>query len=116
MEELIRDHFSDLPKRTDSKEVPRYDMPPHDQTLVSIVSDKEATTSSVALLCKRARHPEKSVKDARMELTADLFSSMLNSRFDEIAHRAAPPFLSAFAGNFQFTRGTNLYFTQAEVN
>ena len=115
MERLIRDRFSDLPKRTDAKDVPRYDVPPHDQTLMSIVSDKEATSSSVALVVKRPRRPENSVLAARNELKADLFSAMLNARFDEIAHRANPPFLSAFAGNFQFTRSVNLYFAQAET-
>ena len=115
MERLIRDNFSDLPKRTDSKEVPRYAVPPHDQTLISVVSDKEATSSSVALVVKRVRRPANNVLAARNELKADLFSSMLNARFDEIAHRASPPFLSAFAGSFQFTRDENVYYAQAET-
>jgi len=115
MEKLIRDHFSDLPQRTEPKEVPRYDVPAHDQTLFTIASDKEATESSVALLCKRPRRSEKTVRDARDDLKAELFSQMLNARFDEIAHRANPPFLNAFAGNFQFTRNTSLYFVQASV-
>jgi len=115
MERLIRENFSDLPKRTDSKEVPRYAVPPHDQTLTSIVSDKEATSSSVALLVKRPRRPGNSVAAARNELRADLFSSMLNARFDEIAHRANPPFLGAGAGDFQFTRDVTLYYAQAQT-
>ena len=115
MERLIRENFSDLPRRNDAKEVPHYDVPPHDQTLMSIVSDKEATSSSVALLVKRPRRPTNSVAAARNELKADLFSAMLNSRFDEIAHRASPPFLSAFAGNFQFTRSVTLYYAQAQT-
>jgi zinc protease len=115
MERLIRDNFSNLPKRTDAKEVPRFDVPPHDQTLMCVVADKEATNSTVALLVKRPRKPANSVAAARNELKADLFSAMLNSRFDEIAHRADTPFLSAFAGSFQFTRGVSLYFAQAET-
>jgi len=115
MERLIRENFSDLPKRNDAKEVPRYDVPPHDQTLMCVVSDKEATSSSVALLVKRPRRPENSVAAARNELKADLFSAMLNARFDEIAHRANSPFLDAFAGNFQFTRNVSLYYAQAET-
>jgi zinc protease len=115
MERLIRENFSDLPKRTDAKEVPRFDVPPHDQTLMCVVSDKEATNSSVALLVKRPRRPANSVAAARSDLKADLFSAMLNARLDEIAHRADTPFLNAFAGNFQFTRSVNLYFAQAET-
>jgi zinc protease len=116
MERLIRENFSDLPKRSDSKQVPRYDVPPHEQTLVSIVSDKEATFSSVALLVKRPRRPANNVAAARGDLKADLFTSMLNSRLDEIAHRANSPFLNASAGNFQFTRSVNLYFAQAATD
>jgi zinc protease len=115
MERMIRDHFSDLPKRADVREVPRYDVPGHAQTLVCVVADKEATSSSVAILSKRPRRPETSVGVSRDGLKADLFSAMLNARFDEIAHRANPPFLNSFAGNFQFTRGTSLYFVQAAV-
>ena len=112
---LITEHFSDLPKRSDRREVPRYDVPGHEQTLVSIVSDKEATSSSIAVMSKRTRRPENTAGAARAGLKADLFSAMLNARFDEIAHRASPPFLNAFAGNFQFTRSTSLFFVQAQV-
>ena len=115
MEKLVRDHFSDLPKRSDAREVPRYDMPPHRETLVGVVSDKEATGSSVTLLSKRDRPTEKTAGGARTGLRADLFAAMLNARFDEIAHRANPPFLGAGGGNFQFTRGTSLFFVQATV-
>jgi zinc protease len=115
MERLIREHFSNLPKRTDSREVPRYDVPGHEQTLVSVVSDKEATESSVSVLCKRARRPETTVGASRDGLKVELFSAMLSARFDEIAHRENPPFLNAFAGNFQFTRSTNVYYVEAVV-
>jgi len=113
MERLIREHFSDLPKRTDSKELPQFDIPSHEDTRVSIVSDKEATNSNTYLMVKRPRRPINTVGSARNELTADLFAAMLNSRLSEIAHRANPPFLYAYAGSFQFTRGLNLYWVQA---
>jgi zinc protease len=115
MERMIREHFSDLPKRSDTREVPRYDVPGHEQTLMSVVSDKEATNSTVAVLCKRVRRPETTVGASRDGLRVELFSAMLNARFDEIAHRENPPFLYAGGGNFQFTRGTNLYYVQAGV-
>ncbi len=115
MERLIREHFSDLPRRTDARAIPRYDVPAHDQTLVSIVTDKEATSSSVSIACKRPNHPNTTVGAERTDLVASLFSAMLNDRFEEISHRASPPFLGASAGGFQFTLNTQLYFVQAEV-
>ena len=51
----------------------------------------------------------------RAGLIRDLFTAMLNARFDEISHRADPPFLGAGAGSFDFTRGTSLFFVQAQV-
>ena len=112
---LIREHFSDLPKRSDRREVPRYDVPGHEQTLVNVVSDKEATSSSVAILSKRTRRAERTVGAARDGLKTDLFTALLNARFDEISHRADAPFLNAFAGNFQFTRSTSLFFVQSQT-
>ncbi len=115
MERLIREHFSDLPKRADARDVPRFAVPGHEQTRVGVISDKEATNSSVALLCKRAQRNATTVEAFRAGLKAQLFSTMLNARFEEISHRAGSPFLSAFGGNFQFTRGTQLYFVNAVV-
>lgn len=115
MVKLIQDHFGDLPKRSDSREVPRFDVPPHSETLVNVVSDKEATASSIAILTKRARKSETNVGAARDGLRADLFSAMLNARLDEIAHKANPPFLGAGMGNFQFTRNLSLVFVQAQT-
>src|SRR5258706_2611260 len=40
---------------------------------------------------------------------------MLKARFEETAPRAGPPFLEVSAGNFQFTRNTNLYYVEATV-
>jgi zinc protease len=115
MEKLIAEYFSDLPKRADAKATPTFPMPPHDETLVSVVSDKEAVTSGVALVCKRPRVSARTVAGFRSGLRIDLFSAMLNARLDEIAHRADAPFLGAGVGGFDFARGTSLYFVQAQV-
>ena len=115
MEKLITEYFSDLPRRTDPRETPTFPIPPHDETLVSVVSDKEAVTSGVALVCKRPRRTERTVSAFRSSLRTELFSAMLNARLDEIAHRADAPFLGAGVGGFDFARGTSLYFVQAQV-
>jgi zinc protease len=115
MEGLIREHFSDLPKRADTREVPRFDVPGHDSTFVCIVTDKEATNSSVTIACARANRAGTTVGAARARVVSDLFSSMLEARFEEISHRANAPFLGAFAGGFEFTRSTRLYFVSASA-
>src|SRR6185436_993812 len=110
----IAEHFSDLPKRTDSREAPSFGMPPHDESLISVATDKEATSSSVAVVVKRSRPPGNTVGRFRAGLKADLFSAMMNSRFEEISHRADPPFLTAGGGTFDFTRGTSLFYVEAQ--
>ena len=115
MEKLIATHFSDLPKRTDSREAPSFDMPPHEETLVSVATDQEATSSGVAIVVKRPRPAGNTVGRYRASLRADLFTAMLNARFEEISHRADPPFLGAGGGSFDFTRGSSLFFAQAQV-
>jgi zinc protease len=115
MEKLIAEHFSDLPKRTDSREAPSFGMPPHDSTLICVATDKEATSSGVAVVVKRTRPPGNTVGRFRAGLKADLFSAMMNTRFEEISHRADPPFLGAGGGTFDFTRGTSLFYVEAQV-
>ena len=115
MERLIREHFSDLPKRTDAKEAPSFPIPGHDETLVGVASDKELITSGAAVVCKRPRVVSNSVAAFRAGLRTQLFSAMLNSRFDEIAHRADPPFLGAGGGDIEFTRGTSLFYIEAQT-
>ncbi len=115
MQKLIEQHFTDLPKRSDSREVPRYDVPPHDSTFVGSFTDREATFSSVSVACGRTRNAETAVRDERADLEVELFSSLLNARFDEISHRTNTPFLNAFGSGFQFTRAYSLYFVSATV-
>lgn len=116
MESLIRQHFADLPKRTDSREVPRFEVPPHEQTLVNVATDKEATSSSVSIVCVNPRRPRPTVGGLRAGLVSQLLSAMLNARFAEIAHRANAPFLSAFAAKAQFTRGNEVFMAGASVS
>jgi zinc protease len=95
MENLIRKHFGGLERPADSRPTPVFDIPPHSETLISIATDPEATRSSVTVMYKRPHKPSITVADYRRDLLIQLYSSMLNARFDEIAHRADPPYLGA---------------------
>jgi len=109
MEALIRKHFGSLKRPANAKPSPVFDVPPHDSTLVSIATDPELTYTDVSLMFKGPHLNSVTVGDYRRDLVRDLYTSMLNARFGEIAHRASPPFLSAGAGYGQLARTADVW-------
>jgi zinc protease len=115
MDSLFRVHFADIAARPDAKPTPTFDVPRHPETLVNVATDKEATGSQVGVYFKHAQRPRATVADYRRGLAEALFTSMLNARFDEIAHRANAPFLNAGAGGSPFGRTLEFYALTADV-
>lgn len=100
----IGEMFGARPMPADPR--PRVDepVPPHDETLYSVVTDPEATRTSVRLLWKHPAQPTATLADWRRDLAIDLGASMLRQRFSEISQQADPPFAMAFGGYRQQTR------------
>jgi len=115
MEALIREHFGDLKRPAHPRPTPVFDIPPHQETLVAIATDPEATGSSVTLGFKSRHQVTATVGQYRRDLVRHLYFSMLNDRFDEIAHRAAPPFLDAGAGGGMLGRTDDMWELEATV-
>lgn len=115
MEALIREHFSDLKRPAQPRPAPVFDIPRHDETLVAIATDPEATGSSVTLGFKSPHEVTATVGDYRRDLVRNLYFAMLNARFDEIAHRAAPPFLDAETGGGLLGRTDDIWELEAGV-
>ncbi len=115
MEAKIREQFGRLHRPEGSLPTPVYDIPPHAQTLVSIATDREATGSGVTVMWKRPLEPLVTAKDYRRSLLSRLYAGMLNSRFNEIAHRADPPFLSAGGGSDEIGRTRQTWELSASV-
>jgi zinc protease len=116
IEAQIRRHFSGI--RAPAKEKPRaeFDVPNNVAPLVAIATDKEATSSEVQVTYKTPSLPVRTVGDYRRELMAQLYTTMLNSRFSEIAQKPDAPFLGAGAGKGQFlARGTDGFTLAAGV-
>ncbi len=116
MERLIRTHFRDIAARPKETPTPTYEVPPHKETLVNVATDKEATSSSVSIYFKNPRRARRTVADFRRGLAEELYGSMLNARFDEIAHRRDAPFLNAGAFAFPLGRSLDLYVLNAAVS
>ncbi len=95
IEELIKAHFSGIQNPVNEREREQFHIPDHEQTLVAIASDKEATFSTVSLYIKNDLEKEETFKDYYNNLLHIFYTGMLNQRLQEIAQKPAPPFIYA---------------------
>ena len=104
VEGLIQKHFGSLPAVANGRPRPVVEVPDHPGTLYAIATDKEATTAGVTVYAKVPLRDPTTVGAYRQQIVEGLFSSMLNSRFSEIAQKPDAPFLGASAGRGLFVR------------
>jgi len=109
MEASIKQRFAAIP----SPKAPRLReyaaVPDHDQTLVSIETDKEYPLSSVGLLWLKPRDSVHTIADFRRTLVSSFYDGMVNARFSEISQRADAPFAFAQGGRGSFVRTKDAY-------
>ncbi len=98
MEKEIQTRFSKFKNPDQPRERTRYTVPPHDETLISILSDKEASFSSVRMLIKHPHMEVKDMNDMRTKLLHRLYNGMMNNRLQELTQLANPPYSFAFSG------------------
>ena len=107
--ELISKYFAPIEARPDAPHRPRFLVPSHEDTRVSVATDPEATQTRVSIYAKHEPEPLNTVGDYRTSTLRSLYSIMLNNRLSEIAQDPDAPFLQAGAGRTRIARG-------AEVN
>ena len=115
VEKLIQEHFAGLPAARTPRLRPVYDVPDHPETLYAIATDKEATTTSVAVYNKLPVRDQSTVGAYRQSLVEGLYSGMLNRRFSELTQKLDPPFLNAYSGRGLFVRSKEAYMLMAMV-
>jgi zinc protease len=95
MEALIKTYFSRLKNPKKPKKREEYGMPAHEETLVSIETDPEATFSRVSLYYKNPEKAEPVTKENQYTeyLVRQLFTTMINNRLDELRNQPNPPFV-----------------------
>src|SRR5207247_11269380 len=91
IESLIKRYLGSIPRVGDPRARALFPVPPHDSTLVSINSDKEATRSVIRLLYKQPKRFNTTTATYRQHLVEALFGSMFNDRFSEITQTANRP-------------------------
>ncbi|MCK5368217.1 MAG: insulinase family protein, partial [Cyclobacteriaceae bacterium] len=98
----IKEHFSGIKIPTDRRERKEFVIPDHEETLVSIASDKEATFSTVSLYIKNDFEVKTTLQGYYEGLLNTFYTNILNQRLQEIAQQPAPPFIGAGTGYGKF--------------
>jgi len=88
---LIEKHFAHLKTPANAPERIYFPVPEHKEPLFSIVSDVEASRSSISVYFKREVQEVKTIGDYRQNLVEALYSQMINNRLDELRRQAEPP-------------------------
>jgi len=115
MEAAIKQRFAGIPMPASPRTREYEGVPDHDQTLVSIETDKEYPQSSVDLLWLKPRDSIRTVGDFRRTLISQFYDVMLNARFAEMAQRADAPFAYASGGRSALVRTKDAYQLYAGV-
>jgi zinc protease len=101
-ETQIKAHFGSLKNPAAPKERVNYDLPDNAEPLIAITTDKEATDNFVLLFYKHPLTVEKNLGDFREKIMAELYTGMLNNRFNEISQKPESPYVFAGSSYGQF--------------
>ena len=115
METAIRERFGRILVPAKPKPRTYAAVPSHDETLVSIETDREYPNSSVALLWLKPRDSTRTVGDLRRQYISSLYDGMVNARFGELSQRPDAAFAYAGSGRGEFVRTRDAYQLYAGV-
>ncbi len=107
IEELIKRDFSGYANPQVSRERVEEPVPEHRDTLFSIQSDVEATSSLIELINKYEQKQIRTPSDYKGKTAEMLYYNMLNSRLNELAKGANPPFIQGFAYSSSYAKAVN---------
>jgi zinc protease len=85
--------FSKIPKATNPRKKLVYDIPDHKETLISVVTDKEAQYAEAQIYYKHPLRKSTTLGDYWQTLVEALYNAMINERLAELAQKENPPFL-----------------------
>ncbi len=95
VEQMIRNQFGSLPAPAVRKPRPTFPVPDHASTLYSVVTDPEATMTTVAVYNMLPLREQASVRSYRQHQVERLYTDMLNARLAELTFKPNPPFMRA---------------------
>ena len=102
IEARIKKYFGNIQPNPAAPERKSYGVPDHDETLISVEQDKEASFTLTRLYIKADPTPDQSLNDYRRWLMGVLYTGMLNERLGELTQQSTPPFLFASVSTGSF--------------
>ncbi|MEM8565217.1 MAG: insulinase family protein [Bacteroidota bacterium] len=115
MEKKIKERFGKIKKPKNPKERQMYEVPDHDETFISVVSDKEAPFTQIQLVYKQGNETTETLNEFRRDAIYRLYTGMLNQRLEELKQSAEPPFFFASANYGSMVRTKSNYSSFAVV-
>lgn len=109
VEAMIQENFGSMPATQNAPERVIYDVPPHDEMLVTSATDPEMPRTQVSVLFKHEKLEDGNVGAYRRGLVESLFSGMLNARLREVREKPDAPFLFAGSGSWSFARSVAMF-------
>lgn len=98
VESQIKEMFGAIPSKVNPRERETFNVPMHNETLVKVVDDEEASFTRVNLMYKHDRIETNTIKDMRSAMVRQAYNGMFNARLSELTKSAEPPFM--FAGSY----------------
>ena len=98
MVDMIKEKFSMIPEKINPRKKELFPVPDHHETLVKIVTDKEATYSAASVYIKHPMVIDLTLNGYRTSILNSLYNQMINLRLSELTQKENPPFVAAQSG------------------
>jgi len=109
MVEKVKEKFSEIPAVDNPRTKEYFDIPFHEETLVSIATDEEAQYSVAQVYYKHPLEKSKTLSDYRESIKQSLFNGMINNRLSELTQKADPPFIIGQSSYSELFGPTSVY-------
>ena len=115
IEALIHKHFAHIKNPPNAPPRTAFPVPSHDETLFSITTDPELSSTSISINYKRNRQLMRTESDYRQSLVDSLYSTLLNGRLRERGQQKNPPYLRASSRKRGMARPVDTFTQNATV-
>jgi zinc protease len=115
MKKKIEEKFGSIEMPKEYRERKEFEVPDHQETYVSVVSDKEAPYTMIQLMYKDDIEETKIWNDYRRDLAESMYNGMLRARLTELTKSANPPFMFGSTSYSGMVRTKNAYSSFAVV-
>lgn len=106
-EEKIKKHFEHLKNPPTPKARIEYDLPDNIEPLISIETDKEATSNTLMYFIKHPHIVPATIGDFKEKTKAEIYNGMLNDRLRELSQKEECPYIMAYSAYTEFLARSN---------